>query len=237
MAGVTDAAAAAAVGWTCEATVKGAAPFVAVLFAVDAAVAVFRATPAHTLLKAEYRFVPLASLAALKQLTPPAAAAAGPGGGAASPGGALPVSFVRALSDSKSGLDGSGDGPLSDAVIARRLADAVARAAAKAKARAPPVPVTPAALALFDALAKTMECSWDADQILVLGTVLIKPPYAQDADVGLRAGVDLNAHAEAYRRVRTVFSKVRAQIAGGAPASPGGAPAPAAAPRAAATPK
>ena len=53
MAGVPDAAAAAADGGTCEATVKGAAPFVAVLFAVDAAVAVFRATPAHTLLKAE----------------------------------------------------------------------------------------------------------------------------------------------------------------------------------------
>ena len=53
-AAVSDATAAAAVGWTCEATLKGAEqPFVAVLFAVDAAVAVFRATPAHTLLKAE----------------------------------------------------------------------------------------------------------------------------------------------------------------------------------------
>jgi hypothetical protein len=97
--------------------------------------------------------------------------------------------------------------------------------------------VTPAALALFEALAKTMECAWDADQILVLGTVLIKPPYAVDTDVGLRAGADQSVHAEAFRRVRTVFSKVRAQLAGAAPASPGGAAAAPAAAAPATTPK
>ena len=220
---VAEAAAAALIGWTVETSLLNAgatSSFTAILFAVSPGdgVVVFRASPAHTLLKADYRFVPVAQIAAIKPLAPPAQAATSPGGGNGSTP-ALPTSLARALAapGGAAALEaGGGVGPLADAEVGRRLYDSLARAAARAATRN--ASVSPAAQALFDALHKTMDCTWDGDQILVLGTVVIRPPYTSDADVGLRSDADPSTHINqtAYARVKTVVSAAATRASVGA---------------------
>jgi len=52
-----------------------------------------------------------------------------------------------------------------------------------------------------------MECSWNADFIVVLRNVVVRPPYTT-ADVGIVSGHDVRspANIEAVKRVRTVVS-------------------------------
>jgi hypothetical protein len=52
-----------------------------------------------------------------------------------------------------------------------------------------------------------MECSWNADLIVVLRNVVVRPPYTT-ADVGIVSGHDVRspANVEAVKRVRTVVS-------------------------------
>ena len=155
-------------------TLEGSAPFTATLYAIDGAVLIFRASPAHTYLKAEYRLVPAAALAA--------------SGAGFVDGGPS----TETLPAPRAATDGEAQ---------RRLNDALALAARRAASRN--AGVSAEAQALFDGLNKTMDCVWNADQIIVLGTVVVNAPY-EDGNVGLLPQKDKPQDREAYARVKTV---------------------------------
>ncbi len=90
---------------------------------------------------------------------------------------------------------------LSDA--SRAVADAIAAVQQKQAARGRGV--TAEAQAIFDGLSKTLRCTWNMDQIVVMGTIIVAPPYTEDK-VGLLDTADKVKEADAFKRVKQMVS-------------------------------
>mmetsp|Transcript_5596 Transcript_5596/g.16971 ORF Transcript_5596/g.16971 Transcript_5596/m.16971 type:complete len:175 (-) Transcript_5596:189-713(-) len=95
--------------------------------------------------------------------------------------------------------------PLDLELAAQREARAVAKA--EAAGRKVGIGVTPRAQAIFDKLSNTMECAWDGQSIVVLGEVVLSPPYEPAGVRGKEGATDL-----LVRRVATVLGNIAAEV-------------------------
>lgn len=93
-----------------------------------------------------------------------------------------------------------------DKVIARE--NSAVKAEAQRVARIG-VGVTKEAQHIFDALAKTMPCSWSGEQIVVLGQVAVLPPYGAE-NVHPIKGADATKHT--LDRIRLVLTNEKKRL-------------------------